>query len=49
MGPRARWNAGTPVWRVNIFRNAPETADIPGSTADQPGVEYSAVDVAEGL
>ena len=31
MWPPARWNAGTPGGRVNIVRNAPETADLPGS------------------
>ena len=32
MKPPARWNAGTPVCRVNVFRNVPKTADLVVST-----------------
>jgi hypothetical protein len=35
---RARWNAGTPVCRVNIPENAQKTADRPDSVPARPGV-----------
>ena len=41
MKPPARWDAGTPGWRVNNLKSAPETADFPNSARDPPGVEWA--------
>ena len=47
-GPPARWNAGTPVCRVNIVKNTQETSDFPDSVDLGRGVECAPVHTMEG-